>query len=105
MSEFHTPSHEYRTDVMTEPVVLGEYTVGELNHVVDTVDGRPVRFIDTLRQVESDAYGSQVVFPNHNGHLSSAAHLRNAAIRENDPYGRKLADITLAVIALRPVNL
>jgi len=104
MSE-HIFRHEYRTDVVTRPVKLGEFTVAQLNAVVDCQDDQEVRYLDQLRAAEQAAHGTQVVFANHNGHLSEEAHARNAAIREQSPYGGQHDRITLAVIALRPVNL
>lgn len=105
MSDIIHQPHQYRTDVVLTPVNLGEFTVGQLNAVVSHTGEHRVSFMDELTEAERAAYGTQVVFPNHNGYLSPEAHQRNAAIREADSYGSRQSDITLAVIAMRPTNL
>lgn len=88
--------------VMPTLVKLGEFAISDLHAPVMTTEGETMSRLEAMRAQEAADHGTQGVFPNHNGHLSHEAHAHNAAIRQVDPYGARMGEYILAVMALRP---
>ncbi len=90
-------------EIVTPTLVkIGEFAVSDLYAPVTTTEGETMSRLEVMQAQEAAEYGTQAVFPNHNGHLSAEAHAHNAAIRESDPYGARMGEHILAVMALRP---